>query len=305
MKKFSLFVLAGILAALLAAIIGLKALSNRQPQYSLCARGAAQRAALLEITPPGGETARFVKTASGWAMMQPFGYPANAQDIAMTAQMLCGAEVSDVLSTSPDAAAAFGLNPENAVKLAFYGTDKKRILEITAGKESASLDAFYGRNDAGEVREISGIARAALARPYTEWLDKTVCRIAAGAAASFEWKRGREKWKAVRSAGKWFMEHKGKRSGITGKAQADKISALEAMLANLQAEKVVPAAGKGSDTAPFKPDFSLEITAAGSNPVLLTVDSGKSAARRLRLSGETRVEFILSGWRADSLLITP
>jgi hypothetical protein len=304
MKKSTITILAAALAALMLVVFVLRFESARQPPNgSLCAPGITQRMSALEITHPGGETAKFMKTGAGWTLAYPFAYSAAEQEIETAAQMLCGAQVSDVLSTSPDAAKLFGLNPENAVKLAFYDSRKNQLLELSAGKESPSLESFFGRNAAGEVREISGIARAALARPSTEWLDKTIYRSAA--ITGFEWKRGKEVWKAARTGDKWFLDYKGKRTEITGDALTKKVSALAAMLSNFQAEKVLPSAGKDSNPKPFKPDFTLTVSSPNAQPAVLEISTKEDSARRLRLHYEQRVIFTLPDWRATTLLITP
>ncbi|MFA5161781.1 MAG: DUF4340 domain-containing protein [Elusimicrobiales bacterium] len=304
MKRKTLIILSAVFALMVAASAGLILSSRQKPLPRLCA-GKAKQIAALEFSYPGGKTAKFIKTDKGWEIASPISYKADERELASAVSALCGLRLSETLSASPETARMFGLNPENGVGIALSGADNKKIAEFTAGKEGLSAEAFFIKLPSGEIKEASGLARAALARPFTEWLDKTVFSAPMNKITSVAWHKGKDNWRVYAENGKWLLESAGKKTAIPAEKYQGKIGPLLMSLADLRAERVLPSSGEYAPKTAFKEDFSLDIKADTPAAAIRIGAADSSGGRAALLKGENRVTFIVPDWRAADLLLNP
>ena len=305
MTKKNVITLAGALALLLAAVALLKVSSGGDKPLQFCDSKTAGQTSAVEITLPDGTTEKFIKNNTGWDELYPLHYRANARELDGFADSVCALDMSDVLSTSQSALKDFGLDADNAVTVKFLDSKKRLLLEFSAGREAQTAQAVFTKiAPTGEVREATGLSRSLLARPFMEWLDKTIYASPPDKITAFAWQHGKDTWKARRKYAGWIWESKGIASTVPPEAAKSKLTALATLLSDFQAERVLPLEGQYADPAPFKEDFALTVYAEGTQPVTLRIGTADNFIRIIK-NGESRVIFITQKWKGSALLVKP
>lgn len=98
----------------------------------------------VRIKSAGGETARLVKDAGGWQIVEPAKADADASEVSSITSNLSTLEVQRVVEENPGDLAQYGLNPPR-VDVAFRLKDQKEFRRLLIGEKTPTGGDLYAK----------------------------------------------------------------------------------------------------------------------------------------------------------------
>lgn len=278
-----------------------------RPSPARLLAGDASSAARLIVRRPGAQELSVSRGQGGWELASPFRFPADKMAVEGLLEKLSKVRLSGPLSSLPERHSLFAVNDSSAVRVQLYrlASDAEPSLDAWVGRPGAEYDTFFVRlGNSPEVFEAGGLGRFEFEKEPGEWADRVVCSLPAAEVSSVELRAQKYSLRLLRSAGHWVMED-GK---PPAPAAAGKLDSLLAALSRLEADSVSPE--NSLDPLLLRGVFhpELRVSARYGPGRTLSLDIGPKApdfVHWVRSKGKDGFLYKLSGWKLESLRITP
>jgi hypothetical protein len=199
-------VIFGILAVLVAVLVGLRTLGGDRRGSTtgtvVLSDYVTDETTLIRVFAPGGaDSARLERIRGVWTVN---GYPADSAQIAETLDGLRESDAGRVVARSPDNHARMGVTDEAARRVEIGAPDAPDIVFLLGG--SGTDGRYIRRPDAPEVYSVDSDAVASLDGPAVEWRDRLIAAVDTAAATAIVIRRDGSELRIDRSAAGWSVE---------------------------------------------------------------------------------------------------
>jgi hypothetical protein len=199
----------------------------------------AEKIEELRITPAGGETARLVKSASGWELVEPVKADADAAEVTSITSNLSSLEVQRVVEDTPGDLAQYGLNPPR-VDVAFRLQGDKDFRHLLIGEKTPTGGDLYAKlQNENRVFLVSSYLDTSFNRTPFDLRDKRVLKFDRDKADSLELAGTGSTLRLTKKGEEWWITQP-----VTARGDFGAIEALVTRLGSVQMQRVVEAEPK-------------------------------------------------------------
>ena len=126
-----------------------------------------------------GQTTVIARTDDGWRITAPIDAPADGDMVDGAVTMLATLISDGVISSNPDKAPLFEVDPEHGIGVAFYGEGADTpLVRYTVGKLAPGFTHTYVTLEGShDVHRVKGPIRFQLQKDVSSWRDRSVLRF--------------------------------------------------------------------------------------------------------------------------------
>ena len=233
----------------------------------------ADKVGELRVTTRDGETARLVKGAGGWELVEPVKADADSAEVTSITSNLSSLEVQRVVDEKPADLAQYGLNPPR-VDVAFRLQDDKDFRHLLIGEKTPTGGDMYAKlQNEDRVFLVASYLDTTFNRTPFDLRDKRVLKFDRDKADSVELTSGGSTLRLAKKGEAWWIEQP-----VVARGDFGAIEALVTRLNSAQMQRIVePEAGNLKEYGLARPAVTATV-AAGSSRATLTLGEVEEGA---------------------------
>jgi hypothetical protein len=256
--------------------------------------GAVDR---ITVASPGAELILLARTAEGWRVGEPDGFPADTAAVGALLDAVTGARAGGAVSRNPERRAEFEVDEGSGVRVTL-GAGDEILGDFLVGKSGSDFTAGYVR-PAGEdpVYLVRGLNRNVVQRRQG-YRDRTLLSFAPGEVVGLAWAAADSSWTLDRSDSGWVVTSPDGESGMADDTQADLVLRVAS---SLTAEGFF--AGRADTLDAGFADPAHVLTARFSDGTSRTVVFGRlnTAGQRFAQRADRDAVYLFGDWNLNHL----